>query len=138
MMLIFPLSVLKRRFTLLQSTIINADGGNPGFSCELIDCGNSMECIAVEIYFASACDTQTVITQFIREQTNKGTSLNWDTLQTARCSGTRGKMRSTVIRILFIKIRSKAQTRANVFSVFLSVLVMVEWNLFLDYCSFHL
>ena len=96
-----------------------------------------MECIAVEIYFASAGDTQNVITQFIREQRNKGIS-NWDTLQTARCSGTRGKMRSTVIRILFIKIRSKAQTRANFFSVFLSVLVMVEWNLFLDYCSFHL
>ena len=36
----FPLTVLKRRFTLLQSKIINADGGNPGFSCELIDCGN--------------------------------------------------------------------------------------------------
>ena len=47
-------------------------------------------------------------------------------------------MRSTVIRILFIKILSKAQTRANFFSVFLSVLVMVEWNLFLDYCSFLL
>ena len=52
MILIFPLSVL------LQSKIINADGGNPGFSCELIDCRNSMECIAVEIYFASAGDTQ--------------------------------------------------------------------------------
>ena len=58
MILIFPLSVLKRRFTLLQSKIINADGGNPGFSCELIDCRNSMECIAVERYFASAGDTQ--------------------------------------------------------------------------------
>ena len=75
MILIFPLSVLKRRFTLLQSKIINADGRNPGFSCELIDCGNSMECIAVETYFASAGDTQTVITQFIREQRNKGISL---------------------------------------------------------------
>ena len=75
MILIFPLSVLKRRFTLLQSKIINADGGNPGFSCELIDYGNSMECIAVEIYFVSAGDTQNVITQFIREQRNKGISL---------------------------------------------------------------
>ena len=73
MILIFPLSVLKRRFTLLQSKIINADGGNPGFSCELIDCGNSMECIAAEIYFASAGDTQNVITQFIREQRNRET-----------------------------------------------------------------
>ena len=34
-----------------------------------------MECIAVEIYFASAGDTQNVITQFIREQRNKGISL---------------------------------------------------------------
>ena len=34
-----------------------------------------MECIAVETYFASAGDTQTVITQFIREQRNKGISL---------------------------------------------------------------
>ena len=75
MILINPLSVLKRRFTLLQSKIINVDGGNPGLSYELIDCGNSMECIAVEIYFASAGDTQTVVTQFIREQTNKGISL---------------------------------------------------------------
>ena len=58
MILIFPLPVLKRRFTLLQSKIINADGGSPGFSSELIDCRNSMECIAVEIYFASAGDTQ--------------------------------------------------------------------------------
>ena len=57
------------------SNSVNANGGYPGFSCELFDCGNSMECIAVEIYFVSAGDTQNVITQFIREQRNKGISL---------------------------------------------------------------
>ena len=58
-----------------MSQIITTDGVNPGFPCELVDCGNSMECMAVETYFASAGDTQTVITQYIREQRNKGISL---------------------------------------------------------------
>ena len=75
MILISLLTSFKRRFTLLISQIINTDGVNPGFPCELVDCGNSMECMAVETYFASAGDTQTVITQYIKEQRNKGISL---------------------------------------------------------------
>ena len=43
--------------------IINADRGNPGFYCELTDCGKSTECIALETHFALGGDTQTVITQ---------------------------------------------------------------------------
>ena len=60
-----------------MSQIINTDGVNPGFPCELVDCGNSMECMAVETYFASAGDTQTVITQYIRE---RETNSNWEAL----------------------------------------------------------
>ena len=33
-----------------------------------------MECIAIEMYFASVGDTQTFITQYIREQGNVGIS----------------------------------------------------------------
>ena len=43
--------------------IINADRGNPGFYCELTDCGKSTECTALETHFALGGDTQTVITQ---------------------------------------------------------------------------
>ena len=68
----FCTAVLKRRFTLLQSKVINADGANPGFPCELINCGKLTECIAIETYFASVGDTQTFITQYIREQRNVG------------------------------------------------------------------
>ena len=74
--LVFPLSFLKRRrSTLLPSKIINADNSNPGFSCDLIDCGNSTECLALETYFASAVDTEIVITEDIREQRNVGIPL---------------------------------------------------------------
>ena len=72
--LVFPLSLLKRS-TLLQCKIINADNSNPGFSCDLIDCGNSTECLALETYFASAVDTETLITEDIREQRNVGIPL---------------------------------------------------------------
>ena len=54
-------SVLKRRFTLLQSKVINAEGANPGFPCELINCGKLMECIAIETYFASVGDTKPLL-----------------------------------------------------------------------------
>ena len=55
-----------------MSKIINADNSNPGFSCDLIDCGKSTECLALETDFASTVDTQTVITEDIREQRNVG------------------------------------------------------------------
>ena len=72
MIIIFPLAGLKRRLTLLQSKINNGGGGNPSFFCNLISYGNSMECMAVETYFASNGDTQTVITKDIREHRNIG------------------------------------------------------------------
>ena len=72
MIIIFLLPGLKRRFTLLQSKINNRGGGNPGFFCNLIACGNSIQCMAVETYCASSGDTQTVITKDIREHRNIG------------------------------------------------------------------
>ena len=77
MIIIFPLPGLNSRITLLQSKINNGGGGDPGFFCDLIYCGrlNRMECIAVEMYFASAGDTQTVITKDIRERRNIGIPL---------------------------------------------------------------
>ena len=74
--LVFPLSFLKRRrSTLVQCKIINADNGKRGFSCDLIDCGNSTECLTLETYFASAVNTQTVTTEDIREKRNVGIPL---------------------------------------------------------------
>ena len=91
------------------SNSVNANGGYPGFSCELFDCGNSMECIAVEIYFVSAGDTQNVITQFIREQRNIGiphTLIGKLSFKLGTHTGNRGKMSLFVSRLLFIKVLS--------------------------------
>ena len=65
-----------------------------------------MECIAFETYFASASFKPLLHKGSGNRETERNHS-NWDTLQIAHYSGTRGKMRTTVLLAHFIKILSK-------------------------------
>ena len=63
-----------------MSQIINTDGVNPGFPCELVDCGNSMECMAIETYFASGGALKPLLHNTSGNRETKGYHSNWEAL----------------------------------------------------------